>query len=245
MSIVDEELAHAGPAKGLTRDGPWVACVLVVDDDPEIVGLLRRGLSYNGYRVETATNGKEALERAVAHEPDLVVLDIMMPGMDGLEVSRRLRAGGRVPILLLTAKGTVEDRVAGLECGADDYLVKPFALDELLARVRALIRRARPSASRILRFADLSLDTVTREVSRGGNPVELTRREFNILEAFMKRPRQVLSRDSIDEQVWGEDFEGESNIIDVYIRYIRSKLEAHGESRLIQTVRGFGYVLRE
>lgn len=245
MGIPEKTLGIAECCPDAAGENPATARVLVVDDDPEIVGLLRRGLSYNGYCVETAASGKEALERAVDREPDLVVLDIMMPGMDGLEVSRRLRAGGKVPILLLTAKGTVEDRVTGLESGADDYLVKPFALDELLARVRALIRRGRPKAAKTLRFADLSLDTVTREVKRGGNPVELTRREFNILEAFMKHPRQVLSRDSIDEQVWGQDFEGESNIIDVYIRYIRSKLEAHGEPRLIQTVRGFGYVLRE
>jgi DNA-binding response OmpR family regulator len=219
--------------------------ILVVDDDPEIVSLLRRGLAYEGYTVDTADDGTEALAKAREKEPDLVILDIMMPGIDGLEVSRRLRQASGVPILLLTAKGTVADRVAGLDSGADDYLVKPFAFDELLARVRALLRRRQPAELETLKFGDLSLDTGTREVKRGDRNIELTTREFDLIELFMRHPRQVLKRDLIYEKVWGYDFEGESNVIEVYVRYLRSKLEAAGEPRLIHTVRGVGYVLRE
>ncbi len=219
--------------------------ILVVDDDPEIVSFLRRGLIYEGYNVDTAGDGAEALAKAREREPDLVVLDIMMPGIDGLEVSQRLRSASDVPILMLTAKGTVADRVAGLESGADDYLVKPFAFDELLARVRALLRRRQPKTAEVLRFSDLSLDTATREVSRRSETIRLTAQEFDLLELFLRHPRQVLKRDLIYERVWGYDFSGESNVIEVYIRYLRSKLEVHGHTRLIQTVRGVGYVLRE
>ncbi len=219
--------------------------ILVVDDDPEIVSFLRRGLIYEGYNVDTAGDGTEALAKAREREPDLVVLDIMMPGIDGLEVSQRLRSASDVPILMLTAKGTVADRVTGLESGADDYLVKPFAFDELLARVRALLRRRQPKAAEVLRFSDLSLDTATREVSRRNEPIKLTAQEFDLLELFLRHPRQVLRRDLIYERVWGYDFSGESNVIEVYVRYLRSKLEVHGHTRLIQTVRGVGYVLRE
>lgn len=219
--------------------------ILVVDDDPEIVSFVRRGLAYEGYKVDTAADGSEALAKAREKEPDLVILDIMMPGIDGIEVSKRLRQGGDVPILMLTAKGTVADKVVGLESGADDYLVKPFAFDELLARVRALLRRRQPREEETLRFSDLSLNTATREVKRGNDPIELTAQEFDLLELFIRHPRQVLKRDLIYERVWGYDFEGESNVIEVYIRYLRSKLEVRDKPRLIHTVRGVGYVMKE
>ncbi len=219
--------------------------ILVVDDDPEIVSFVRRGLAYEGYTVDTAADGSEALAKAREREPDLVILDIMMPGIDGIEVAKRLRQGGDVPILMLTAKGTIADKVTGLESGADDYLVKPFAFDELLARVRALLRRRQPKEGEVLRFSDLSLNTATREVKRGDELIELTAQEFNLLELFLRHPRQVLKRDMVYERVWGYDFEGLSNVIEVYIRYLRSKLEAGGRPRLIHTVRGVGYVLKE
>lgn len=220
--------------------------ILVVDDDPEIVSFLKRGLIYEGYTVDTAGDGIEALSQARDNEPDLVILDIMIPGIDGIEVSKRLRQAGDVPILMLTAKGTIADRVTGLDSGADDYLVKPFAFDELLARLRALLRRHQPKeAGDILQFADLSLNVATREVKIGDALIELTTQEFDLLELLMRHPRQVLKRDIIYDRVWGFDFEGESNVIEVYISYLRSKLEANGHSRLIHTVRGVGYVLKE
>lgn len=219
--------------------------ILVVDDDPEIVSFLRRGLIYEGYTVDTAADGTEALTNARDREPDLVILDIMMPGVDGIEVSRRLRQAGDVPILMLTAKGTVADRVAGLDSGADDYLVKPFSFDEFLARVRALLRRRQPKEGEFLRFSDLSLNTATRDVKRGNEVIKLTAQEFDLLEFFLRHPRQVLKRDLIYDRVWGYDFSGESNVIEVYVRYLRSKLEAGGQPRLIHTIRGVGYVLKE
>ncbi len=219
--------------------------ILVVDDDPEIVSFVKRGLIYDGYDVDTAGDGSEALAKALEVEPDLVILDIMMPGIDGIEVSRRLRQAGDVPILMLTAKGTVADKVAGLDSGADDYLVKPFSFDELLARVRALLRRRQPREGEILRFSDLSLNTATREVRRGNEIIDLTVQEFDLLEYFMRHPRQVLGRDRIYEKVWGYDFGGESNVIEVYVSYLRSKLEAGDMPRLVHTVRGVGYVLKE
>jgi len=219
--------------------------ILIVDDDPEILNVVRRGLAYEGYTIDTATDGAEALAKAREREPDLAILDVMMPGMDGIEVAKRLRQGGDIPILMLTAKGTVADKVAGLGSGADDYLVKPFAFDELLARVKALLRRRQPREGEILNFSDLSLNTATREVTRGNKLVELTTQEFNLLELFMRHPRQVLKRDMVYEKVWGYDFEGLSNVIEVYIRYLRSKLEAGGRPRLIHTVRGVGYALKE
>lgn len=219
--------------------------ILVVDDDPEIVSLVKRGLAYEGFTVDSAGDGTEALIKAREREPDLIVLDIMMPGLDGIEVSKRLRQGSDVPILLLTAKGAVTDKVAGLESGADDYLVKPFAFDELLARVRALLRRRQPKEGETLLFSDLSLDTATRQVKRGNETIELTAQEFNLLELFMRHPRQVLKRDLIYDKVWGYDFEGYSNVIEVYVRYLRTKLEVGGRHRLIHTVRGVGYVLKE
>ena len=219
--------------------------ILVVDDDPEIASFLKRGLVYEGYTVDTASDGTEALAKAREREPDLVILDVMMPGIDGVEVGKRLRRASDIPILMLTAKATVADRVAGLDSGADDYLVKPFAFDELLVRVRALLRRRQPREGELLRFSDLSLNTGTREVRRGNEAMELTAQEFDLLELFMRHPRQVLKRDVIYERVWGYDFGGESNVIEVYVRYLRAKLEAADGPRLIHTVRGVGYVLRE
>lgn len=219
--------------------------ILVVDDDPEILSFIKRGLTYEGYTVETAGDGIDALTRARDKEPDLVILDIMMPGIDGIEVSKRLRQESDVPILMLTAKGTVADKVSGLESGADDYLVKPFAFDELVARVRALLRRRQPREVEILHFNDLSLNTASREVKRDSQIIELTAQEFDLLELFLRHPRQVLSRDIIYQRVWGYDFSGESNVLEVYVRYLRSKLEAGGQPRLIHTIRGVGYVLRE
>ncbi len=219
--------------------------LLIIEDDEAILKFLRRGLAYEGYQVDTAKDGEEGLQLARDNPPDLVVLDWMLPGLDGLEVCRRLRAGGSVPILMLTAKDTVSDRVLGLDAGADDYMVKPFNLDELLARIRALLRRAQPSRPKVMRFQDLVLDTGTRQASRGDRVISLTAKEYELLEMFMRHPRQVLTRDLIFDQVWGYDFGGESNIIEVYIRYLRQKLEAEDEQRLLHTVRGMGYVLRE
>lgn len=220
--------------------------ILVIDDDPSVTDFLRRGLAYEGYLVDVAHSGRAGLDIARERSPDVVVLDIMMPGMDGLEVCRRLKAGSNVPVLMLTARDAVSDRVKGLETGADDYLVKPFAFDELLARLRAILRRRQPStAQEVLHFADLVMNTATREVRRGQRPIELTAKEFDVLELFMRHPRQVLTRDILYERIWGYDYSGESNIIEVYIRYLRTKLEEGGEPRLLHTVRGVGYVLRE
>lgn len=219
--------------------------ILVVEDEDRILQFLQRGLTYEGYRVDVAADGPTGLSLARENPPDVVILDWMLPGMDGLEVCRRLRAGGAVPILMLTAKDSVGDRVQGLDAGADDYLVKPFAFDELLARVRALLRRAAPSQPEILRFADLSLDTGTRRAFRGERAIDLTAKEYELLELFLRHPRQVLTREVIFDRVWGYDFGGESNIIEVYVRYLRQKTELGSESRLLHTVRGVGYVLRE
>jgi len=219
--------------------------ILVIEDEDKILQFLQRGLTYEGYRVELAADGAAGLALARAEAPDLVILDWMLPGMDGLEVCRRLRAGGPTPILMLTARESVSDRVLGLDAGADDYLVKPFEFDELLARVRALLRRARPEAADLLAFADLRLDTGTHQAYRGERPIELTAKEYELLDLFMRHPRQVLTREVIFDRVWGYDFGGESNIIEVYVRYLRQKTEAGGEPRLLHTVRGVGYVLRE
>jgi two-component system response regulator MprA len=220
--------------------------ILVIEDDPAIRDLLRRGLSYENYKVTTANDGISGLAAARDNPPDLVILDWMMPGLDGLEVCARLRAASNVPILMLTAKDAIPDRVLGLETGADDYLVKPFAFQELLARVHALLRRTQPSSKpEILKYADLQLDTGTRLAKRGNRQFELTAKEYDLLEYFMRNPRQVLTRDQILDRVWGYDFGGESNVLEVYIRYLRQKTEAGGEPRLIHTVRSVGYVLRE
>ena len=240
--------------------------VLVVEDDPKVLSALRRGLALEGYEVDTAEDGPNALRLAAERPPDAAILDVMLPGMSGLELCDRLRrapspapaapatmtapaqtvAPPAFPILLLTARDSVQDRVAGLDRGADDYLVKPFAFDELLARLRALLRRARPAMDdERLRYADLELSPATREVWRGGETVSLTAREFDLLEFFLRHPRRVLTRARILEQVWGYDYLGGSNVIDVYVRVLREKLEAGGGGRLIQTVRGVGYALRE
>ena len=221
--------------------------ILVVDDERAVRESLRRALELEGYEIELAEDGARALERLASEpEPDAMVLDVLMPGMDGLEVSRAVRKNGsRLPILMLTARTQVEDRVEGLDAGADDYLTKPFALEELLARVRALLRRTSDGSGQRLRFADLELDPGTREVRRGAERIELTRTEFSLLELFMLNPRQVLTRSLIFERVWGYDFGFASNSLDVYIGYLRRKTEAGGKPRLIHTVRGVGYALRE
>jgi two-component system, OmpR family, response regulator MprA len=224
------------------------AQILVVDDEAAVRESLRRALALEGYDVELAADGAEALYRLDVGEvhPDAIVLDVLMPNVDGLETARRLRgAGNRIPILMLTARDEVEARVAGLDAGADDYVVKPFALAELLARLRALLRRTTNGAGEVLHFADLELDPATREVKRGSVPIELTRTEFSLLELFMLNPRQVLTRSLIFERVWGYDFGLSSNSLDVYIGYLRRKTEAGDRPRLIQTVRGVGYALRE
>jgi two-component system response regulator MprA len=221
--------------------------ILVVDDERAVRESLRRALELEGYDVGLAVDGSEALEKLDAEaQPDAVILDVLMPGTDGLEVSRTLRrSGNKVPVLMLTARAEVGDRVAGLDAGADDYLTKPFALEELLARLRALLRRTADGSGETLRFADLELDPGTRDVRRGGEPIELTRTEFSLLELFMLNPRQVLTRSVIFERVWGYDFGYGSNSLDVYIGYLRRKTEAGGKPRLIHTVRGVGYALRE
>lgn len=219
--------------------------ILVIDDDANITSFLKRALSYAGFNVEIATSGPAGLEAALLNPPDAVVLDVMMPGLDGIEVCNRLRAADDVPILMLTARDEVADRVRGLEAGADDYLVKPFALEELVARLNALLRRRTTAEARELRFADVLLDAGTREVLRGGRRIELTAREYDLLITFMRHPRQVLTRDTLLDQVWGFDGVSDSHVLEVYVRYLREKLEAEGEPRLIHTVRGVGYVLRE
>ncbi|MBB5934429.1 response regulator transcription factor [Streptomyces zagrosensis] len=234
--------------------GERPARILVADDEPAVREALRRSLMFEGYEVTEAVDGLEALEKAESCTPELIVLDVLMPRMDGLTAARRLRAAQvTVPILMLTARDTVGDRVTGLDAGADDYLVKPFELDELLARIRALLRRsayatagggAEPSAGQLLEFGDLRMDLTTREVTRGGRRVELTRTEFTLLELFLAHPRQVLTREQILKAVWGFDFEPSSNSLDVYVMYLRRKTEAGGEQRLVHTVRGVGYVLR-
>ncbi|WP_205472806.1 response regulator transcription factor [Nocardioides sp. SYSU D00038] len=222
--------------------------VLVVDDDKAVRESLRRSLEFNGYDVALAGDGAEALAGIGAVGPDVVVMDVMMPRLDGIEATKALRAAGNdVPILVLTARDAVGDRVEGLDAGADDYLTKPFALQELLARLRALLRRAVPSddeAEEVLAFGDLTMNTATREVVRGGRRIELTRTEFTLLEMFLRRPRRVLERAFILEEVWGYDFPTTANSLEVYVGYLRRKTEAEGESRLIHTVRGVGYVLK-
>jgi len=223
--------------------------ILVVDDDRAVRESLRRSLSFNGYTVDLAEDGVEALEAITNERPDALVLDVMMPRLDGLEVCRQLRStGDDLPILVLTARDSVSERVSGLDAGADDYLPKPFALEELLARLRALLRRTGPEEAgdgAIMTFGDLTLDPSTREVHRGIRPISLTRTEFSLLEMLIANPRRVLTRSRILEEVWGFDFPTSGNALEVYVGYLRRKTEAEGESRLIHTVRGVGYVLRE
>jgi two-component system, OmpR family, response regulator MprA len=217
--------------------------ILVVDDDPMVATTIQRVLRPEGYDVEVALGGAAALEQAQARRPDLVVLDLMMPGIDGLEVCRQLRTGGSLPILMLTARSGTADRVRGLDTGADDYLVKPFAYAELLARVRALLRRAAPPST-LLQYADLTLEVETGDVCRGDRHVQLTAREFALLSHFMRHPRQVLTREQLLSAVWTDE-ETDDNVVAVYVGYLRAKLDGDGRPRLIQTMRGFGYSLRE
>jgi two-component system, OmpR family, response regulator MprA len=222
------------------------ARILVVDDDPLLAAALRRPLAYEGFEVEVASSGEEALTSVREHGPDLVILDVLLPGIDGLEVCRRLRQASEVPVLMLTARSEVPERVAGFEAGADDYLGKPFAFEELLMRVKALLRRGGNGIhAGELRFADLRMDRSTREVWRGDRAISLTRQEFDLLALFLEHPRQVLPRSTILERVWDYDFGRDSNVLEVYVGYLRRKLEAGNESRLLHTVRGVGYVLKE
>jgi len=226
------------------------ARILVVEDERSILSAIRRGMAFEGYTVDVAETGTQALDIVRDRLPDLIVLDIMLPGIDGIEVCRRIRAAGEdVPILMLTARDDVQDRVAGLDAGADDYLIKPFAFEELLARVRALLRRLERQdddrlAGETLQYDDLKLDTTTRYAHRDERRIELTTREFDLLMLFMRHPNQVLPREMIMERVWGYDFPGESNVLEVYVKNLRRLLEAGGEPRVVQTVRGAGYVLR-
>ena len=247
--------ANASSSDSAASETEPLARVLVVDDEPALRDALESSLAFEGYEVATASDGVEALDAIAENKPDLVLLDIMMPRMDGLTAVRRLRSrGDNVPVLMLTARDAVGDRVTGLDVGADDYLAKPFELDELLARVRALLRRNTivqaaglgdgPSNDEILAFEDLRMNTTTREVTRAGQPVELTRTEYMLLEMFLAHPRQVLTREQILKAVWGFDFEPSSNSLDVYVMYLRRKTEAGGMPRLVHTVRGVGYALR-
>jgi two-component system response regulator MprA len=219
--------------------------VLVVDDDVRLASSLRRALTYEGHTVEVAADGSAALVAARDRPPDLVVLDRMLPGLDGVEVCKRLRAGSDVPILMLTARDSVSDRVSGLDAGADDYLVKPFAYDELLARVRALLRRREPEGREVLRCADLVMAVSAHEVRRGDRLVELTALQFDLLEHLLRHQRQVLERDRLLASIWGTESDAISNVVDVTVAGLRARLEADGQPRLIQTIRGVGYVMRE
>ena len=220
--------------------------ILVVDDDANVTSVVRRGLSYEGYRVDTAATGPQALAMARDHTPDLVILDLMLPGLSGFDVLERLRlADADLPVLMLTARDGVDDQVKGLELGADDYVVKPFRLEVLSARVKALLRRCEQDRPEVMRFEDLSLDTGTRRAQRGERTIELTSTEYELLHQFLLHPRRVVAKHVLMERVWGFEVEGSSNIVEVYVKQLRQKLEANGEPRLIHTFRGAGYVLRE
>jgi two-component system response regulator MprA len=220
--------------------------VLIADDNQKVVDMLRRTLIYEGYEVVTALDGQEALAQAQAHRPDVIVLDWLMPGIDGLEVARRVSKADRIPIIMLTARDALEDRVMGLDSGADDYLVKPFEPAELLARIRALLRRADTGGDdeKLLTYDDLRLDPVTRDVYRGERLIALSPKEYDLLQYFMRHPRRVLTRDRLLQDVWGYDFNGDANVLEVYVGHLRAKLEQDNEPRLLQTVRGVGYILR-
>jgi two-component system response regulator MprA len=253
---MDEERDRRDAAAGENVSGQVTTRrrILVVEDEPAISGFVRRGLIFDGFAVDVIADGRRALAALRDAPPDLVILDVMLPGIDGLEIARRLRAaeadagGAATPILMLTARDAVPDRVTGLKAGADDYLVKPFAYEELLARVEALLRRSRPAAhppsGELLTYADLSLDLASRTGSRGGRPLRLTTREFDLLTLLLRHPNQVLPRTLLMSRIWGDDFYGDSNVLEVFVASIRRELEAAGEPRLIQTVRGVGYVLR-
>ena len=219
--------------------------ILIIEDDKAIVRVLERALIYDGYDVDSASTGERGLELVREKTPSLIILDLMLPGMDGMEVTTHIRKESNTPILMLTARDTLNDRVQGLDSGADDYMVKPFELEELLARIRSLLRRSQTERTVVLKFLDLKLDTTTRQAERGDRMIPLTTKEYELLELFLRSPRQILSREMIFDRVWGYDFGGESNVLDVYIRYLRQKLEGDSDSRLIHTIRGTGYVLRE
>ncbi|WP_394237586.1 response regulator transcription factor [Niallia oryzisoli] len=222
------------------------AKIVVIDDDQKIASMIRRGLTFEGYEVLVANNGREGLMKILEQPPDLVILDVMMPGIDGLEVCRRLRKDGNIPILMVTGRDSVADRVEGLETGADDYLVKPFAFEELVARVKALLRRTENNIAKdYIHFSDLTLNLASHSAKRNGRLIELSTTEYNLLELFMQNPKRILSRDLIMEKVWGYNFKGESNVLEVYVGYLRHKLENQNEPRLIHTVRGSGYVMKE
>ncbi len=219
--------------------------VLIVDDNQKVIDMLRRTLLYEGYEVLIAMDGPQALTQAQAHQPDIMILDWLMPGLDGIEVARRVSKADRIPIIMLTAKDALEDRILGLDSGADDYLVKPFEPAELLARIRALLRRSESvDVEKIVTYDDLSLDPVTRDVRRRERFITLSPKEFDLLYYLMRHPRRVLTRERILQEIWGYDFGGDGNVLEVYIGHLRTKLEANQEPRLIQTVRGVGYVLR-
>ena len=245
--IASEPMPTRTAEPATTAEAPArVARILVVDDDESVTNMLRRALSFEGYTVATARDGAGGLKKAFEWAPMLVVLDVLMPGLDGLEVCRRLRAGDPgLAILMLTAKDAVSDQVVGLDAGADDYLVKPFTLEVLIAHIRALLRRKQPVESETLRFGDLALDTGARTACRGVREIHLTTTEYDLLLQFLRHPRQVLEKEQLTEKVWGYDFGGNYNVLEVYVRYLRQKLEAEGERRLIHTLRGAGYVLRE
>jgi two-component system response regulator MprA len=226
-------------------DGIMDEKILVIEDDEEILRLMQRALVFEGYKVVLADDGQLGLGVAQKEKPALIILDLLLPGIDGMEVCKRLRQFTKSPIMMVTARDKIGDRVSGLDAGADDYLVKPFSIEELLARVRALLRRTVEDRPEILSLADLTLDNQTRRASRSSRMIDLTAKEFNLLDLFMRHPNQVLTREVIFEKVWEYDFGGESNVLDVYIRYLRKKLEAGGEPRLIFTIRGVGYVMRE
>jgi two-component system, OmpR family, response regulator MprA len=219
--------------------------ILLIEDDPQYSEIIKHALVFEGYQVDLAEDGLSGLSHFAANAPDLVVLDWLLPGMDGLEVCRRIRNSSALPILMLTGKEATADRVNGLDAGADDYMVKPYQPEELLARIRALLRRTHMEQSPVLTFQDLALDTSTRQAMRKGRVIHLTAKEYDLLEIFIRHPKQVLTREVIFDRVWGYDFGGESNVLDVYIRYLRQKLETRGETRLIFTVRGIGYVLKD
>jgi len=220
-----------------------LARILVIEDDPDIADFIRRGLIYKDYEVEVAVDGQAGLEAARDRPPDLVLLDLMIPKIDGIEVARRLRTGGNVPIIILTARDSVSDKIAGLDAGADDYVTKPFQFDELLARVRAALRRKEPSEE-VITVGDLQIRPASREVTRGKRGMELTLREFDLLLLLSRNAGKVLDRNTIFERVWGYDFDGESDTIKVYIRYLRRKLNLEGEPDLIHAIRGVGYMLK-
>lgn len=231
----------------MKKGGDKVASnILIIDDDKNISSMIKRGLTFEGFDAIVSDNGKDGLLKIISQPPDLVILDVMMPGMDGLEVCQRLRKDGKIPILMVTARDSVTDRVKGLETGADDYLVKPFAFEELVARVRALLRRTENNHQEdVIHFSDLTLDLASRSAIRNGREIPLSTTEFNLLELLIQNPKRVLSRDLIMEKVWGFNFAGESNVLEVYVGYLRHKLEQAKEPRLIHTIRGTGYVMKE